>query len=434
MAVCLSDRRSADQAERVPEHLWRLALDHSFCAVVITDAGDALQGPRMLHVNARFCRMTGYRAEELLGRSPRMLQGPQTDPAVLAELRTCLRDGRVFQGCTFNYRKDGSPYEVEWQVRPVRDALGVVTHFVSTQREVGELVAAQSTSELLAKALDATLDGVVITDTDGVIEFVNQGFQAITGYPATEVLGRTPSFLASGQHDDAFYRRLWRSLKDGQTFRATFTNRHRDGHLIHCEETISPVQGRGGAVTHYVSVIKDLTERVRAEHELRELATQDALTGLLNRRAGELQLESAYLSSREAHRAFCVMLIDVDHFKQINDRWGHPAGDAVLQQMGTLLRTSVRATDAVVRWGGEEFLLVLNHCEAPAALDLAERIRERVARTVEVGGTALGVSIGVAQMASNETIAGLINRADKALYRAKREGRNRVCEAESVEG
>ncbi|WP_231975624.1 sensor domain-containing diguanylate cyclase [Pseudomonas oryzae] len=407
--------------------LFQLALEQSFNSVLLTDAEPGPHGPRILYANPAFCRMTGYQAEELIGRTPRLLQGPQTSPDVLRELSACLRDGRYFQGSTVNYRKDGSPYTVEWNISPVRDKAGAVTHFISVQQDVSDLVAAQRSAQLLANALNVAQDAIFITSASGVIEFVNQGFEMVTGYSGAEALGRTPALLRSGEHGEDFYQRLWHSLRSGQSFRATVSNRHKDGHLIHCEETITPVHDRHGAVTHFVCIAKDLTTRIQAERELREQAMLDVLTGLLNRRAGELELEKAYLASYEGDTPFCVMLADVDHFKAINDTWGHSAGDAILQNVARLLGASVRATDSVVRWGGEEFLIVLPYCELSAAEKRAEHIRVSMERMRQPEAGRVTLSIGAAQVEDNETLAGLINRADKALYRAKKAGRNRVC-------
>lgn len=410
-----------------PAQLLVQAVEQAFNAVLITDAAPAPAGPRIIYVNAAFCAMSGYSAAELVGQTPRILQGPLTDRDVLAELRRCLDEGRFFLGSTVNYRKDGSPYWIEWNISPIRDAAGTVTHFVSVQKSLSELVAAQSTSLLLSQALDASHDAVLITDQNGVIEYANPAFEAITGYRVTDVLGRTPAFLRSGEHDDAFYAALWERLEAGLPFRATFVNRHKDGHLLHADQTISPVRSRDGSRTHYVSIIKDLTSRVRHEQALREAASLDPLTGLQNRRGGEGLLERAYIGSRESGAPFSVIVADVDHFKAINDTWGHPVGDRVLENVSRLLRACVRATDGVVRWGGEEFLIILPHCDLRAAADQAERIRERVERTPQPEAGQITLSLGVAQLGAEETVASLIERADRALYQAKRRGRNRVC-------
>ena len=417
---------SHDETWLVRSGLLRSALEQSFNSVLITDAQPGPMGPRIVYANPAFCEMTGYSATELLGQTPRILQGAQTSPEVLQTLRECLQADRFFRGSTINYRKDGRPYTVEWNISPVKDEAGVTTHYVSVQQDISAVTEARATSQLLAQALDATQDAVMIANAQGEIEFVNHGFELITGYSRVEALGQNPAMLKSGEHTEAFYGRLWAAIQSGQTFRAVFINRHKQGHLIHCEETVSPIRDAGGAVTHFVSVIRDQTARAHTEQTLREQATRDPLTDLLNRRAGEWQLERAFLAAREGQKPFCLIMADVDHFKAINDTWGHPAGDQVLQRVAAVLRTGVRATDSVVRWGGEEFLLVLPYCEQAAALLQAERLRERVAAAEQGEMGRVTVSMGVAELQRGETLANLMERVDQALYQAKHAGRNQV--------
>lgn len=417
---------SHDETWLVRSGLLRSALEQSFNSVLITDAQPGPMGPRIVYANPAFCEMTGYSATELLGQTPRILQGAQTSPEVLQTLRECLQANRFFRGSTVNYRKDGRPYTVEWNISPVKDEAGVTTHYVSVQQDISAVTEARATSQLLAQALDATQDAVMIANAQGEIEFVNHGFELITGYSRVEALGQNPAMLKSGEHTEAFYGRLWAAIQSGQTFRAVFINRHKQGHLIHCEETVSPIRDAGGAVTHCVSVIRDQTARAHTEQTLREQATRDPLTDLLNRRAGEWQLERAFLAAREGQKPFCLIMADVDHFKAINDTWGHPAGDQVLQRVAAVLRTGVRATDSVVRWGGEEFLLVLPYCEQAAALLQAERLRERVADAEQGEMGRVTVSMGVAELQRGETLANLMERVDQALYQAKHAGRNQV--------
>lgn len=417
---------SHDETWLVRSGLLRSALEQSFNSVLITDAQPGPMGPRIVYANPAFCEMTGYSATELLGQTPRILQGAQTSPEVLQTLRECLQANRFFRGSTVNYRKDGRPYTVEWNISPVKDEAGVTTHYVSVQQDISAVTEARATSQLLAQALDATQDAVMIANAQGEIEFVNHGFELITGYSRVEALGQNPAMLKSGEHTEAFYGRLWAAIQSGQTFRAVFINRHKQGHLIHCEETVSPIRDAGGAVTHFVSLIRDQTARAHTEQTLREQATRDPLTDLLNRRAGEWQLERAFLAAREGQKPFCLIMADVDHFKAINDTWGHPAGDQVLQRVAAVLRTGVRATDSVVRWGGEEFLLVLPYCEQAAALLQAERLRERVADAEQGEMGRVTVSMGVAELQRGETLANLMERVDQALYQAKHAGRNQV--------
>ncbi|MCL7462766.1 diguanylate cyclase [Pseudomonas sp. NW5] len=413
-----------DREAALPDSLLASALEQCSYAALITDATLDGAGPSICYVNAAFCRMSGYAPEELLGQSPRRLQGPLTNRDVLQQLRAQLRAGESFRGSTINYRKDGTPYAVEWNISPVRDAQGRITHFMALQQMLcGD---AARPLHLLARALDVAGDAVLIANARGVIEFVNQGFQRLTGYPADEVQGRTLVLLRPGLDVPRFCRTLWQNIAGGQTYQCVVTHRHRAGHELHCEETITPIFDANGVASHFISITRDISERLKRERELQQQATRDALTGLFNRRGGERHLERAYQATQELGQMLCVMLADVDHFKRINDRWGHAAGDRVLREVADLLQGNVRSSDRVVRWGGEEFLLILPSCPLKAALAQADRLRELIGHNERFEIGPITLSIGVAELQVGESLASLIDRADKALYRAKNSGRNQV--------
>lgn len=419
----------------VPAHapdqlgLLEAAVTQAFNAVVITSAVLEGDGPLIVYCNPAFCVMTGYTAAELLGKSPRMLQGPLTDRDVLATLRDCLYSGQYFQGSTFNYRKDGSTYLVEWNISPVLDAQGKIQAFVSVQRDITAKVRAEQRQALLARALDATPDAVLIADQQANILFVNQAFEHLTGYSSAEVLGCAPRFLQSGQHPPAFYQQLRDALGHGESFQATFASRHKDGRLYHIAQTITPLKDQTGVVQHYVSVGRDVTELIARTRELRQQAHHDALTGLLNRRAGEKQLQLCQQTAQAEHRVYSLIMGDIDEFKQINDRFGHEVGDRILQHCAKLLSASVRSDDAIARWGGEEFLIVLPGCPRDAAQELAEHIRTALAAHEDAIVGRVTMSLGVATWRQPEDSTELLRRTDQALYLAKQSGRNQVAVA-----
>lgn len=251
----------------------------------------------------------------------------------------------------------------------------------------------------------------------------------LTGYTLDDVYGQTPAVLSSGQHDDRFYANLYQTLAKGEDFRATFVNKRRDGSIFHAEQSISPISDEKGCITHYISVSKDITTRVNKEQALVYAATHDKLTGLYNRRHGEKLLNEAYLYAQAQQEPLSLLVCDIDHFKQINDRFGHPAGDRALHNVATHLLHGVRSRDPVIRWGGEEFIIVLSQCAAAPAFELAERLRHRLQnyRDAEVGS--LTLSLGLATLKTNETLEQLIARADAAAYQAKHQGRNRTVVA-----
>lgn len=402
----------------------------SWNAIVITDA-DLSCGCRVLAANPSFCAMTGYSPDELKGRSLKILQGPDTDQAVIEHLRHCLKTGQHFDGSTINYRKDGSPYVVRWNISPVRDEAGVITHFVSVQQDLTAFREAERKVQLLAQALNVTSVPVVLTDTSARIIFANTAFSSVTGYSVDELVGQTPALLRSGKHGTAFYSALRDALASGKDFSATFVNKRRDGALYHVEQNISPIFDDMGRVTHYVSVSKDVSERVQREALLLHEASEDKLTSLYNRRYGEKLLAEAHHRALALGTDLTLIVCDIDFFKQVNDRFGHLAGDQVIKDVATILRGTVRGSDAVIRWGGEEFVVVLNDCDLKSGADLAERIRVGVAAHITQGVGAVTLSFGVACLRSQESVDTLFERADAALYESKNKGRNRVSVARS---
>lgn len=338
-----------------------------------------------------------------------------------------LAQREFFQGSAFNYRKDGSSYLVEWNISPVCDAQGQIQAFVSVQQDITARVQAEQLQALLARALNATQDAVLIADHHTHILFVNQAFEDLTGYKSGEVLGRTPQFLQSGQHKPAFYTQLRENLGRGESYQSTFTNRHKNGHIYHVAQTITPLKDEAGTTKHYVSVSKDVSEMMARTQELREHAYHDGLTGLFNRRAGELKLQRCQLAAQSEQEGYALILGDIDEFKQINDRFGHEVGDLVLQRCAALLSSVVRNGDAVVRWGGEEFLIVLPGCPPSAEQDLAERIRTAMAAQKDSTAGSITMSLGVAVWRPSEESSELLRRTDQALYQAKQNGRNQVA-------
>jgi len=407
--------------------LLRMAAELSFNSLVIT-------GPdhQIIYANPAFCNMTGYSAEELAGKNPNILQGPLTEQGVIRKMRTALAEAAEFTGSTINYRKNGRPYLVEWTISPVHDDSGKVRYFLSIQKDITQLHAEQSTGNLFAKAIDAAYDGIFITSADGVIEFANQGFEIITGYTPTEVIGSKPSVLKSGKHDNTFYKGLWRHLNEGLPFRAMVINRHKNGQEIHCQQTITPVKNAEGHITHFISIIKDMTDRVFEELKLREQASHDSMTGLLNRRAGEIELDVALIQAQEKDSPFSILMMDIDDFKAVNDTHGHPKGDEVIKTVADILMDQTRKTDKCIRWGGEEFIVLLPFCDRDKALSIAENIRVAMASMEFTDVGQITLSVGVTESCPEDTPAGILERVDQLLYLAKDEGKNRVITEKST--
>jgi len=409
--------------------LFQAALDQSYNSVVITDANSADGGPRIVYVNPAFEKMTGYSVNDLIGKSPKILQGPLTDRNVIEKMRICMRTGKYFEGSAINYNKNGHPYNVEWNISPIKDTSGVIQYFISVQKNITAYLRAQQERDLLAKALNDSPDCVMITDIDNKIVFVNTGFEQLTGYKHDEVIGKETSILCNAASDTISKNPESALPQKTIHFKSQEPNLRKDGSTFYVDQSIAHITDDAGKITHYVSFSKDSTDRLKRELALEDLASRDPLTGLLNRRSGEQLLEQYDKDKQLPKKLLCLIMMDIDNFKKINDTFGHVIGDQILKSSSQLLSNKARNTDSVIRWGGEEFLIIVPNSRLQAALELAERIRNSIEERIDSEVGRVTASFGVAELRLDESTASLINRADKALYTAKLNGKNCIRSA-----
>jgi len=225
-----------------------------------------------------------------------------------------------------------------------------------------------------------------------------------------------------------YYQRVFSAIDAGTappSFRGEMEYYRKDGSIMIGELQCIPHVDADGNVIELIGVTRDISERKVFEAELRNLAVTDTLTGVWNRRHAT-ELLTADLSARRPGQALSLLMLDIDHFKTINDTFGHQAGDHVLIEVASRLRRSLRGNDMVARWGGEEFVVLLRDCVLSDALRLAEDIRAAIAEVPFGTMGSLTASFGVAEVRDGEDLTTWLGRADQALYRAKRSGRNEV--------
>ena len=287
----------------------------------------------------------------------------------------------------------------------------------------------------LTSAVEHSPNIVMITDTDGRIEYVNRKFAVITGWSAEEVLGKTTHMFRPPDTPPVLLEDMWRTIQSGQEWRGEFQSLRKDGSPYWETCSVSPVRDPVGNVTHFVFLKEDITENKRLQDELQRLATLDSLTGLANRRHFLNCAQAEIARTLRTGQPLSVVMLDVDHFKKLNDTYGHAAGDAALVALAETCRTTLRETDIMGRLGGEEFGIILPGDGLAEAAEAAERLRRAIsllAIPVESGTIAITASLGLALLAADETsMDGALRRADHALYQAKQSGRNRVARAEA---
>jgi len=294
--------------------------------------------------------------------------------------------------------------------------------------DITERVQADAQMRKLSSALEQTADSVMITDRNGIVEYINPMFCELTGFSPSEVIGNKANVVKSGHHDNEFYTQLWRTILDGEVFRGTFVNKKKDGSLYYEEKTITPLRSGQGEITHFVSTGKDITERMQTEERLHYLAYHDVLTGLPNRALFIDRLKHTMARRDAVERRIAVLFLDLDRFKNINDTLGHGVGDRLLQALPERLLGCVRKGDTVARLGGDEFaILVENIGTMEDASHIATKLIAAMAQPVTIDEHELFIStsIGISIFPDDSIDANaLLKHADTAMYRAKDLGRN----------
>lgn len=281
---------------------------------------------------------------------------------------------------------------------------------------------------ILVKAVEQSPVSIMVTDNEGIIEYVNPKFCKVTGYTLEEVLGQTPRILKGGFLPDEFYRNLWQTILAGEEWHGIFHNRTKAGDMLWELASISPIRNEEGSVTHYVSVKEDITELKRLQDRMDNLAHHDQLTGLPNRNLFYDRLKQAKALARRRGKGFALFYMDLDGFKAVNDTHGHELGDSLLTAVGLRLEECVRESDTVARIGGDEFTVLLPELhDREAAAGIARLIIEALSRPFHLMDVvcSIGVSIGISYYPQDgEESERLISCADAAMYRVKNGGKN----------
>ena len=278
----------------------------------------------------------------------------------------------------------------------------------------------------LSKAIEEIDDIIIITDTKGIITFVNDAFVKHTGYSQEESIGENASILKSDMHDDEFYKNIWSTLIKGDTYRGLMINKKKSGELYYEETTISSIKDDDGEISAFISTGKDITQRIEMEKNLEKLATTDKLTGIYNRHKFDEIFTVELNRVLRYKNPLSIIMFDIDFFKKVNDNYGHDIGDHVLKKIAHNVKEEIRHSDIFVRWGGEEFLILCLESASVDASALAEKLRVYIEGMNFEKVQKVTCSFGVTSYIDKESAESFIKRADEALYRAKNEGRNRV--------
>lgn len=370
----------------------------------------------------------GYRAADLAG-VPLLELIDEADRTRLEHLLRAF-DEEELESVSCRFRLRDGRGDARWVEAQVMRHCGDNTPCLeAVVRDVDARKRHEDRLNLAAAVFENTREGVVITDAQQRILEVNRAFTELLGYEPHEVLGQTPKLFSSGRHDSAFYRNMWESLECHAFWEGEIWNRRRDGTLIPELLSISRVDDPDGGERRYVAVFADVTELKRSSEQIEFLAHNDPVTGLPNRTLLLKLLEQALKAGTRARDEVALLMLDLDHFKDINDSFGHAIGDELLQRVASRMRTHLREADTLARLGGDEFAVMVTglrrHLDAAR---VAEQLIELLAAPVQLSNGAEiqpGVSIGISLSQHHEAGSAeeMLQKADAALYRAKAQGR-----------
>lgn len=402
-------------------------LDNADTLVMVLD-----ENCRIVRFNQACERLTGYRFAEVKGRFAWDLLLPPEEKEEVIGVFTQLRGDNLPRRHIAHWlTREGKKRLIAWSNALLLEDNGNSRHVITSGIDISERKLYEDKLRLSANVLDNIVEGVIVTDPEGLIVTVNPAFSKITGYTDEECLGQTPRLLKSDFHPAEFYQQMWETIRDLGTWRGEVWNKRKNGEMFLVRETITDIKNADGDTEYYVAVLEDITELKQQEENIRHRAYHDALTDLPNRALFFDRLHQALTQARRTNDMVAVLFIDLDNFKTINDSEGHDLGDRLLQEAARRLNGSLRGSDTVSRLGGDEFTVILNHIRQPEdAGRIAAKIQERLAQPYrdERKKFTLSGSIGISLYPEHGTDAQtLIRNADRAMYETKRAGKNRYA-------
>ncbi|MGB6102066.1 MAG: diguanylate cyclase [Comamonas sp.] len=416
-------------AQRFAGDLSREVLDEMGAFVYATD----MQG-RYVYANPMVLQLLGRTLPEILGRTfGEFMQCDGDDREREALDRAVFQDGETLAREERNVIPATGEVRTFWSIKkPMRDAGGAVTGMVGVSYDITEKRRLEDELREQKALLGVILDNVdalvYMKGEDRRFRYANQHMAKALGVPVEAIAGKLDSQLMPREVADRIWRQDQESLASGQRSVSEQALTDANGHTHHYWSVVVPwVQTDGGRAV--IGVGTDITELHELKEKLQRQACTDALTGLANRRHFQECAQAEFERSRRYGRSLSLIAIDVDHFKRINDRHGHPVGDRVLQTLTQCIQENLRGNDVFSRTGGEEFCILLPETPLPAAAELAERLRAHLGLCVALDGLGMKVSASFGVTSSvdeDERFDQIFARADHALYAAKDQGRDRV--------
>jgi diguanylate cyclase (GGDEF)-like protein/PAS domain S-box-containing protein len=420
------ERSMTEKALRESETLFHTLARSSPVGVFHTDAeGD------FLYINQSWFEITGISLEESMANG--WLNGlyEQDKENISAAWLNTVREKLPFNQ-EFRFKHpDGSVVWVKGQAAVEQDATGQFLGFVGTVTDITALKQSEERLLMSNAVFENTREGIMVTDAQNQIIMVNRACSDITQYQAHELIGKMPNSISSGRHDRLFYADMWNTLLSTDHWQGELWNRRKNGDIYPELLSISAIKNEAGEITNYVGVFADISNLKSSEEKLEFLAHHDPLTKLPNRLMLLSRLDHAIESAKRDGSQLALLMLDLDRFKNVNDSFGHLAGDELLQKVAQRLTSKLRSVDTVTRLGGDEFTVLL---EDIASTEDATRVAMGIIKALEASWTLsnnvevrIGASVGISVYpGQGDSALELLQHADAALYQAKAAGRGCV--------
>jgi diguanylate cyclase (GGDEF)-like protein/PAS domain S-box-containing protein len=380
----------------------------------------------LIKTNKRFEAIIGAKREKLIGFN--MLAQLKDHDMLTAIHKSLLGKVSSFEGA-YTSITGNRLMHLEANFVPLYSNIGEIEGGIGVFDDVTEKQRSTENLKKLSMVVEYSPDSIIITNTSGIIEYVNPKFSQMTGFSAAEVMGKKANIYRSGETNHSVYENLWATILSGQEWNGELQNRKKNGDSFWSQVCIVPIMN-DRAVTHFIGIQVDVTKARIASQQISYQATHDMLTGLINRYEFENRLADVITDAQQDNSTHVLCFLDLDQFKIINDTCGHVAGDELLRQLGLLLGDNIQPQDTLARLGGDEFAILMKHCSLANAEKTANDVLELIERFQFMWKKnifSIGVSIGLTEISSrSKDTTEILIRADSACYAAKDLGRNRV--------
>lgn len=420
----ITDRRRAEDSLRESRRILQIFIEHAPAAIAMFD-----REMRYMAVSRRWMESYNLGDQIVIGRSHY-----EIFPEIPESWKEAHRRGLAGEGLRVEQelfeRADGRKHWIRWELLPWYKSDESIGGIVLFTEDISALKESADRLQLAASVFTHTSESILITDAQGAILDVNDAFSRITGYTREDVLGKNPRVLNSGRQPREFYADLWAQLKEKGQWSGEIWNRGNSGQILPGMLTISAVPDETGRPKQYVGLFSDLSPIKEREHQLKQIAHFDTLTGLPNRALLADRLRQAMAQAHRVGRMLAIAYLDLDDFGAINERHGHIVGDQVMNDIVQRMTSVLHGADTLARVGGDEFAAVfLDLANLEEGLELAAKIRDVITEPVQLADTTLrlSASVGVSFYPQEDEVEPdqLLRQADQAMYFAKLSGKGR---------